>query len=193
MQHTIPVRTVPAMLALFALLIAPALLHVSLRSVETGIAAAPQGQLLAAGTIGISTEGNKLPSREISTSRKQRLALRAVKAIGLDPKPERTYAGLSTTQAEVLPLIHAAFGDELFPHAVRIAWCESRLQPQIRHTNRNGTTDHGLFQINDGGTLQGLRLSRTAALDPRRNSEAARALYEQRGWQPWTCHRKGGK
>lgn len=30
-----------------------------------------------------------------------------------------------------------------------VAWSESRLQPEVTHVNTNGTTDWGMFQIND--------------------------------------------
>lgn len=98
-----------------------------------------------------------------------------------------TYYGLSKTQAYSAGVIRTAFGDRLFKKAVAIAWCESRLMPDAYHTNNNGSTDRGLFQLNDGGTAQRLGIVADKAFDAELNSQAARTLYEDRGWQPWVC------
>lgn len=78
-------------------------------------------------------------------------------------------------------------GKAAWQSAIRIAWRESRLLPHaVNETNSNGTSDWGLFQLNDGGTLQytggepGF-----AALHPRRNARAARYVVETTGWWPW--------
>lgn len=75
---------------------------------------------------------------------------------------------------------HASF-------AVRVAHCESKLDPGARHRNRNGTVDYGVFQLNSGGTLQALGLTARSALDPGTNINAAYRLWQMRGWRPWTC------
>lgn len=75
---------------------------------------------------------------------------------------------------------HASF-------AVRVAHCESKLNPGARHRNRNGTVDYGVFQLNSGGTLQSLGLTARSALDPGANINAAYRLWRMRGWRPWTC------
>ena len=98
-----------------------------------------------------------------------------------------TYFGLSKTQAHSAAIIRTAFGDNLYKKAIAIAWCESRLMPDAHHTNNNGSTDRGLFQLNDGGTAQRLGIIAENAFDAELNSEAARHLYEDRGWQPWVC------
>lgn len=36
-----------------------------------------------------------------------------------------------------------------FPELSAIAFCESGMNPNAKHINKNGTTDGGLFQIND--------------------------------------------
>jgi hypothetical protein len=101
----------------------------------------------------------------------------------------------AVTRAEIVQMIHAQWGPTVGPTAVAVAHCESRLDPGATHRNRNGTRDWGLFQLNDGGTLQGLGLTQDSALDAKRNIEAAWRLYRSRGWQPWVCirliHRKG--
>ena len=49
-----------------------------------------------------------------------------------------------------------------------------------------------VFQLNSGGTMQGLGLSAADALDWRANFAAARRLYLRRGWQPWVCSGRRG-
>ena len=82
-------------------------------------------------------------------------------------------------------------------NAARIAFCESTWNAGAVHRNTS-STDYGVFQLNDGGTLQILfvqlvgytpneRQAREAAMWVTWNIKAARALYNQRGWGPWAC------
>jgi hypothetical protein len=118
-------------------------------------------------------------------------ARKAVDAIGLEGsryRPELRYSGLTRTQANSVLAIAERFGSRDFSAAVRVAWCESRLNPHsISRANRNGSRDHGLFQLNDDGTMQRLGVTRSTALDVTANVDAAWVLLEDRGWSPWTC------
>lgn len=112
----------------------------------------------------------------------------AVTILGLEHRPERMYSGLTAKQSGALVEIHKAFGVKHFKDAVRIAYCESRLDPAaVNRANRNSTVDRGLFQLNDGGTMQRLGVTARGAFDPTINAQAARVLFEDRGWQPWSC------
>lgn len=74
--------------------------------------------------------------------------------------------------------------------ALAIVNCESGFKPHAYNpTNTNGTTDGGLWQINDvhNPTLQELGLSKW---DPEEATQFARMLYEQNGWRDWVCARK---
>jgi hypothetical protein len=80
--------------------------------------------------------------------------------------------------------------------AMAIAWCESRDHPSSIGYDSDGTHDRGLFQLNDGGTEQGLLarlhervLAVTLAFNPAWNVKAAALLYKERGWEPWSCAR----
>lgn len=110
-----------------------------------------------------------------------------VLAGGLSPAPASAHPPkLDAEQLAVRALVRATFaGHERA--AERVAWCESRFRPWARHRNRNGTTDYGVFQLNDGGTLQSLGLTRAEALDPAANVAAAKRLHARRGWRPWVC------
>ena len=71
--------------------------------------------------------------------------------------------------------------------ALRISWRESRLLPNVvNDKNTNGTNDWGLFQLNDGGTLQYAGgTPDVSALRPRWNVRAAARLISDVGWGPW--------
>lgn len=117
----------------------------------------------------------------------QILAAQAMQALGMPVRRDASYAGLSKLQAHTVVAIRKHFGANLFRKAVRVAWCESRLNPTATNRNTNGTTDHGVFQINDGGTMQGLGINRSQAMQLDSNVSAAKKLYDDRGWQPWVC------
>lgn len=76
--------------------------------------------------------------------------------------------------------------------AVAIAECESGLQPHAHNPdNPNGTTDGGLWQINDvhNGTLQRMGLNK---YNPEDATKFARYLYDKNGgWRDWVCYTHG--
>jgi hypothetical protein len=116
------------------------------------------------------------------------LAREAVTILKLKKAPDKMYSGLSANQTTAIVEIHKAFGPEHFTDAVRIAYCESRLDPgAVNRANRNKTVDRGLFQLNDGGTMQRLGVTAKEAFNPKINAAAAKILFEDRGWQPWSC------
>jgi hypothetical protein len=89
--------------------------------------------------------------------------------------------------------IRSVFPDSIANKAVRVARCESGLNPIAVGLNTNGTKDVGVFQFNTGGTLQEylpgatLAVQVDNALSSADNIHAAYDLYRARGWQPWTC------
>jgi hypothetical protein len=109
--------------------------------------------------------------------------------------------GRQTSTSEVLGLVQGAFPANQVGNAMAVARCESGHANRVGRTNANGTRDFGIFQINDGGTIQaGLRAigvpyddisdARAKALDPALNVRMARAIWDARGWQPWVCAAK---
>ncbi|MFN8126847.1 MAG: hypothetical protein U0R64_10125 [Candidatus Nanopelagicales bacterium] len=79
------------------------------------------------------------------------------------------------------------FGNAAYRSALRISWRESRLLPNVvNDKNSNGTKDWGLFQLNDGGTLQYAGGEPGPdALRTRWNARAAARLVASNGWGPW--------
>lgn len=109
--------------------------------------------------------------------------------------------GRSTSTAEVLQLVSKHFPADQVGNAMAVSRCESGHGNRVSKPNGNGSRDFGVFQINDGGTLQAAlrRLgvsytdisdARAKALDPALNVRMARAIWDSRGWQPWTCAAK---
>ena len=109
----------------------------------------------------------------------------------------------SVGTGEVLALVRRYFPADQVGNAMAVARCESGHSNAIGATNSNGTTDWGVFQLNDGGTLQGalrrigapftsIAEAQQLALDAETNVRAARTIYDSRGWAPWVCAYKTG-
>lgn len=102
--------------------------------------------------------------------------------------PQPAYA-----KSVAIDAIHQAFPASQHNNAVRVAKCESSLNPKaINRKNKNGTVDYGLFQLNSGGTMQSVGVTAHSAMNPYVNAKAAARLWKQRGWGPWVCARKLG-
>lgn len=102
------------------------------------------------------------------------------------------------SQKQLIALVKKHFPADQIGNAMAVATCESGQRSIVGSTNSNGTTDWGIFQLNDGGTLQGslrrvgvsfssTRDAQQKALDPATNVKAAGAIYADRGWAPWVC------
>lgn len=105
--------------------------------------------------------------------------------------PAATGAGEA---AQVVAAIQRYFPAQEWERAGAVARCESGMRSVVSPPNRNGSVDFGIFQLNDGGTLQGLLVEDgypadrvDLALNLEWNVRAAARLWSQRGWQPWTC------
>jgi hypothetical protein len=74
--------------------------------------------------------------------------------------------------------------------AVAVAGAESGWQPTVTHRNRNGTTDHGMWQIN---SVHADVLASGNWRDPYANARMARTVWQRAGgsWTPWTTYRSG--
>lgn len=98
----------------------------------------------------------------------------------------------------VLRLVRSHFPRREVGNAMAVAACESGQRSIQGDTNSDGTTDWGIFQLNDGGTLQGslsaigraardTRAAQIAAMNAAINVKAAAAIFRERGWSPWVC------
>ena len=94
------------------------------------------------------------------------------------------------TSSDVLALVKKYFPADQVGNAMAVSRCESGHRNSVGATNSNGTTDWGVFQLNDGGTLQGA-LKRTGvsfssieeaqqlALNAEINIRAARNIFDR--------------
>lgn len=109
--------------------------------------------------------------------------------------------GAATSSAAVLKLVRQYFPANEVGNAMAVARCESGHANRVSKPNANGSRDFGVFQINDGGTLQaalrgiGVKVddisdARKKALNAKLNVQMARAIWGSRGWQPWVCASK---
>ena len=92
--------------------------------------------------------------------------------------------GVLTEQEEIAQYICSKPWD--CKKALKIARCESGLNPLATNKNKNGTVDRGILQIN---SIHGLRNS----YDWKTNIDfAIQKLYTLRGWKDWAssykCH-----
>ncbi|MDA8389116.1 MAG: transglycosylase SLT domain-containing protein [Nitrospiraceae bacterium] len=114
---------------------------------------------------------------------------------GLTHVPVKGAAG-GKTEGKIKDMIRAAFGGQA-SNAMTVVAAESSGNPGAVHFNAfYGSTDYGLFQINDrywADLLErnGIINNVTDLLDPRKNIEAAAWIYRRGGWGQWTSVRSG--
>jgi len=126
-------------------------------------------------------------------------ALEASRVLSLVGARLPASAGQAVPEPTVVAYIETYFPAAQWQNATLVSMCESGHRNVVSNPNTDGTVDMGLFQLNAGGTLQGLLVrdgqppSNTAlALDPAWNVRAASKLWSERGWQPWVCAHKLG-
>ena len=106
-----------------------------------------------------------------------------------------------TNTQQVLRYVRKYFPASEVGNAMAVSRCESGHANRVGRTNPNGTHDYGVFQLNDGGTLQAalrsigegtssIDAAHRKGLDAEINVRAAHAIWEARGWQPWVCAAK---
>jgi hypothetical protein len=94
---------------------------------------------------------------------------------------EHTY-----TPDEVKLIITEVFGPADGPAAIRVAHCESRLNPKA--ISRGGG-NWGLFQLNTvhRKRVESMGYKWEDVLDPWVNARIAKQMFDGSGWRPWAC------
>ena len=103
----------------------------------------------------------------------------------LMPTPVIPTATLTPTQKqEIIDEIVRVFGEEA-PNAFNVLHCENRgLNPNAINHNRNGSTDHSIFQIN---SIHIKRFGNKFVTDWKENIRVAHVLQQEQGWRIWSC------
>lgn len=84
---------------------------------------------------------------------------------------------------KIIEYIVEVFGENSAEAITIIKKCEnSKFNPKATNWNRNGTWDTGIFQINQvhGYTMEEMQ-------DYRKNIDAAKKIFDSRGWTAWSC------
>ena len=76
------------------------------------------------------------------------------------------------------------------PTGVAVAFAESGGNPNATNRNSNGSTDHGLFQIN---SIHKTTLASGNWANPTDNARMALKVYKEAGnsWRPWVAYKSG--
>lgn len=94
-----------------------------------------------------------------------------------------------TIKQEIIQEIVRVFGEDA-PEAFNILHCENRnLNPDAINHNKNGSTDHSIFQIN---SIHTKRFGSKFKTDWKENIRVARVLQQEQGWKIWSCSSRIG-
>jgi hypothetical protein len=100
-------------------------------------------------------------------------------------------AGRLVPESEIVRDLEAAgFSADEIPQMVCAAKYESSFYSQASHANHNGSTDYGLFQINDELWAGKCGLSVQGLYDPAKNARCARKVYNSGGIRSWYGYQK---
>ena len=100
--------------------------------------------------------------------------------LGSEPKKKQRKRKRPTVEQ----MIHSEFGAR-GDDAVRIARCESKLDPQAR--SHAGAA--GVFQLMPVHSWRVAKVKGKHLYDARTNVKVARHLHQDEGWSPWVCAR----
>jgi lysozyme C len=99
--------------------------------------------------------------------------------------------GTRLTERQVaFNLKSAGFPDYIIPTMVCIAKHESNLKSNAVNLNNNGSTDHGIFQINDAWWLAECGVNEEMLKDPLVNAQCAKTVFDQQGLMAWYGYQK---
>ena len=103
-------------------------------------------------------------------------------AFSFGPAGQAHAAPAAYTTGQIVVIIENAFGTSaLGKQAVTVSSCESSLNP---HAYNSSSGAAGLFQFLPSTWAE---FGSGSVYNPTDNANAARKLYNARGWEPWTC------
>jgi hypothetical protein len=112
-------------------------------------------------------------------------------SVGEDQDVAPLLAGRKVPESEIAADLRAAgFAEDEIPQMVCAAKYESSFYSEALHHNHNGSTDYGLFQINDDLWAHACGLTVQGLYDPAKNARCARKVYDSGGVRSWYAYRK---
>ncbi len=100
-----------------------------------------------------------------------------------------TIAGRKMSESEVrMVIINAGFPSTVINKMVCTAWYESNWHTASYNTNRNGSVDIGLLQINSIH-WKGCGATRTSLISPPTNAACGRKIFQTQGLSAWYAYR----
>jgi lysozyme C len=104
----------------------------------------------------------------------------------VESSDEALLAGRKLSPSEVASLLRGAgFRESVIPEMVCTAKYESSYYAGAQNRNTNGSTDYGLFQINDRYWLRPCGVTRQQLLDPATNARCAKRVFDEQGLDAW--------
>jgi len=108
-----------------------------------------------------------------------------------NPLLPQTRKKVKLTEKEVAAHLKlVGFSDYIIPTMVCVAKHESKLRVDALNRNENGSTDHGLFQINDAWWLSECGVGPEGLKDPLVNIRCAKTVFDRQGLMAWYGYQK---
>jgi hypothetical protein len=100
-------------------------------------------------------------------------------------KPIAVPLDCKTEKCKVLAYIVEVFGDDAADAITMINKCENHAFSQSAiNYNKNGTTDHGIMQIN---SIHIPKCGEGIKDDYKANIDCGYKIFKNRGWEAWSC------
>ena len=96
------------------------------------------------------------------------------------------FRGMGSGTEQWRELVSRHFPADQVDYALAIMACESGGNPNA--LNLEGSSARGLFQILASLWVPTFGVSYEAFYDPETNVRLAREIWNQSGWEPWSCH-----
>lgn len=108
-----------------------------------------------------------------------------------NPQDQGSREGARLSEREVAQhLKFAGFPESVIPTMVCVAKFESRFKTNAINLNRNGSMDHGVFQINDAWWLSECGVDPEGLKDPVVNTRCAKTVFDRQGLMAWYGYQK---
>ena len=136
-----------------------------------------------------SLENSQVVKADLKLSGFRLVLFLSLAGCGVNIQSSRKETRLTERQV-AFNLKSAGFPDSMIPTMVCIAKHESNLKSNAVNVNVNGSTDHGIFQINDAWWLAECGVSEEMLKDPLVNAQCAKTVFDRQGLMAWYGYQK---